>query len=149
PFGGAIALALDLTLRDRTDGRTSLDDYMRAMWRVHGKPGGARPGYVDHPYTIADAAARLAEASGDRALARDFFARDIQGHGVDCARRRSAPGRRRDRVGRWNAHAGAESVPRELARIKTLTGRTVVSVKRRERSKEGGGSDRVRLAQRT
>ena len=34
PYGGAIALALDLTLRDRTDGRTTLDDYMRAMWRV-------------------------------------------------------------------------------------------------------------------
>src|SRR5207245_6409218 len=60
-FGGAIALALDLTLRDRSDGRISLDDYMRAMWRVHGKPGGSREGYVDHPYTIADAEARLAE----------------------------------------------------------------------------------------
>ena len=32
PYGGAIALALDLTLRDRTDGRLSLDDFMRAMW---------------------------------------------------------------------------------------------------------------------
>src|SRR4029079_98212 len=37
-FGGAIALALDLTLRDRSDGRITLDDFMRAMWRVHGKP---------------------------------------------------------------------------------------------------------------
>ena len=33
PFGGAIALALDLTLRERSDGRVSLDDFMRAMWR--------------------------------------------------------------------------------------------------------------------
>ena len=82
PFGGAIALALDLTLRDRSDGKISLDDYMRAMWRVHGKPGGAREGYVDHPYTIADAEARLAEVSGDRAFARNFFARYIQGHDV-------------------------------------------------------------------
>jgi predicted metalloprotease with PDZ domain len=49
PFGGAIALALDLTLRDRSDGRLSLDDFMRAMWRMYGKPGGARKGYVDHP----------------------------------------------------------------------------------------------------
>ena len=39
-FGGAIALALDLTLRDRSAGQVTLDDYMRAMWRVHGKPGG-------------------------------------------------------------------------------------------------------------
>ena len=41
PFGGAIALALDLTLREQTDGRVTLDDFMRAMWRKHGKPGGA------------------------------------------------------------------------------------------------------------
>jgi predicted metalloprotease with PDZ domain len=80
PFGGAIALALDLTLRDRSDGKITLDDYMRAMWRVHGKPGGSREGYVDHPYTIADAEARLAEVSADRAFAHDFFSRYIQGH---------------------------------------------------------------------
>jgi predicted metalloprotease with PDZ domain len=82
PFGGAIALALDLTLRDRSGGRISLDDYMREMWRVYGKPGGKREGYVDHPYTIADAESTLAAVSGDRAFARDFFARFIQGHDV-------------------------------------------------------------------
>src|SRR5256885_4550866 len=82
PFGGAIALALDLTLRDRTDGRLSLDDFMQAMWRKFGKPGGSREGYVDHPYTTADAEATLAEVSGDRAFAHDFFARFIEGHDV-------------------------------------------------------------------
>jgi predicted metalloprotease with PDZ domain len=82
PYGGAIALALDLTLRDRTDGRLSLDDFMRAMWTTYGKPGGSREGYVDHPYTIADAEATLAAVSGDAAFARDFFARFIQGHDV-------------------------------------------------------------------
>src|SRR6185436_141353 len=87
PFGGAIALALDLTLRDRTDSRLSLDDYMQAMWRKYGKPGGSREGYVDHPYTIADAEATLAAVSGDRAFARDFFARYIQGHEVADYRR--------------------------------------------------------------
>ncbi len=79
PFGGAIALALDLTLRNRSDGTITLDDYMRAMWRVHGKPGGTREGYVDRPYTSADAEARLAEVSGDAAFARDFFDRYIRG----------------------------------------------------------------------
>jgi hypothetical protein len=49
------------------------------MWRRYGKPGGAREGYVDHPYTIADAEATLAEVGGDAAFARDFFARYIQG----------------------------------------------------------------------
>jgi predicted metalloprotease with PDZ domain len=93
PFGGAIALALDLTLRDRTDGRVSLDDFMQAMWRTYGKPGGTREGYVDRPYTIADAEATLAVVSGDRAFARDFFARYIQGHDVaDYARLLSRAG---------------------------------------------------------
>ena len=63
PVGGAIARALDLTRRDRTDGRVSLDDFMRAMWKTYGKPGGSREGYVDHPYTIADAEATLAAVS--------------------------------------------------------------------------------------
>ena len=82
PFGGAIALALDLTLRERTDGRTSLDDFMRTMWRTYGKPGGALEGYVDRPYTMADAERVLAEVSGDGTFAREFFARYIQGHDV-------------------------------------------------------------------
>jgi predicted metalloprotease with PDZ domain len=79
PLGGAIALALDLTLRDRSDSRVTLDDFMRAMWRVHGKPGGAREGDVDHPYTSADAEARLAEVSGDSLFAANFFSRFIRG----------------------------------------------------------------------
>jgi predicted metalloprotease with PDZ domain len=82
PFGGAIALALDLSLRSRSDGRVTLDDFMRAMWTTYGKPGGAREGYVDHPYTAADAEARLADISGDSSFARDFFARYIEGHEV-------------------------------------------------------------------
>ena len=82
PFGGAIALALDLSLRARTDNRVSLDDFMRAMWRTYGKPTGGREGYVERPYTAADAEATLAEVSGEALFARDFFARYIQGHDV-------------------------------------------------------------------
>ncbi len=103
PFGAAIALALDLTLRDRSSGATTLDDYMRLMWRVHGKPGGSREGYVDRPYTTQDAEARLAEVSGDRAFAKDFFDRYIRGReSADYARllpragfvvRKRSPGR--------------------------------------------------------
>ncbi len=36
--GSLIALALDLTLRSVTDGRRSLDDLMRRLWREYGKP---------------------------------------------------------------------------------------------------------------
>ena len=78
-LGAAIALSLDLSLRERSNGRLSLDDFMREMWRRYGKPGGVREGYVDRPYTAADAEATLAVVSGDAAFARDFFARYIQG----------------------------------------------------------------------
>ena len=86
-YGSAVALALDLSLRDRSNGKISLDDYMRAMWRVHGKPGGPQPGLVAKPYTLADARARLAEVSGDRAFADEFFDKYIEGREVaDYAR---------------------------------------------------------------
>ncbi len=78
PFGGAIALALDLSLRGRSGGRITLDDFMRAMWRAHGR-GTTREGYVDRPYTLDDAERRLEEVSGDAAFARDFFVRYVHG----------------------------------------------------------------------
>jgi predicted metalloprotease with PDZ domain len=77
--GDVIALGLDLTLRARSGSRVSLDDFMRAMWRVHGKPGGVAPGLVAKPYTMADVRARLAEVSGDRGFADDFVRRYVEG----------------------------------------------------------------------
>ncbi len=79
--GAAVGLALDLSLREHTGGRVTLDDFMRVMWRTYGAPGGTRIGYVDRPYSMDDARARLAEVS-DRAFADDFFRRYIQGHEV-------------------------------------------------------------------
>ncbi len=79
PFGGAIALALDLTLRDRSNGRITLDDFMRAMWRAHGKPGGQEGGYVDRPYTAKDIRDHLAEGT-DPAFADDVMNRYVHGH---------------------------------------------------------------------
>ena len=79
PYGGALALGLDLSLRTRSNGRVTLDDFMRAMWRAHGKPGASRQGYVDRPYTIDDVERRLAEVSGDEAFAREFVARYVRG----------------------------------------------------------------------
>jgi predicted metalloprotease with PDZ domain len=78
-YGSAVALALDLSLRDRSNGKLALDDYMRAMWRAHGKPGGPEPGLVAKPYTLKDARERLAEVSGDRKFADDFFDKYIEG----------------------------------------------------------------------
>jgi len=86
-YGSAIALAMDLSLRDKSNGKITLDDYMRAMWAAHGKPGGAQPGLVARPYTLADARARLAEVSGDRVFADEFFDKYVQGRdAIDYAR---------------------------------------------------------------
>ena len=81
-WGAAIALGLDLTLRERSRGRVTLDHYMRALWEAYGRPGGKAPGYVDRPYTMADLRSTLASVSGDAAFASDFFARFIQGREV-------------------------------------------------------------------
>jgi predicted metalloprotease with PDZ domain len=79
PYGAAIALGLDLTLRERSGGKVSLDDYMRELWKTHGLPGGKAPGYVARPYTLKDAEAALARVSGDGTFASQFFARHILG----------------------------------------------------------------------
>jgi predicted metalloprotease with PDZ domain len=77
--GDIIALGLDLTLRARSDSRITLDDFMRAMWRIHGKPAGSAPGLVRKPYTLADVRERLAEVSGDNEFAADFIRRYVEG----------------------------------------------------------------------
>jgi predicted metalloprotease with PDZ domain len=86
-WGAAIGLGLDLTLRDRSDGKVTLDHYMRALWTEYGRPGQKEPGMVATPYTMDGLEETLAKVSGDRAFANDFFARFIQGHEVvDYAR---------------------------------------------------------------
>ena len=86
-WGAGIGLALDLTLRDRSDGKVTLDHFMRELWKQFGKSGERTPGYVDRPYTMADLEGTLAAVSGDAAFAKEFFSRYIQGHDVvDYAR---------------------------------------------------------------
>ena len=81
-WGAAIGLGLDLTLRARSEGAVTLDDYMRQLWVRFGRPGGSTPGRVDRPYSAVDAEAVLSDVAGDRAFAREFFARFIEGHEV-------------------------------------------------------------------
>jgi predicted metalloprotease with PDZ domain len=86
-YGAAVALGLDLSLRDKTNGRVTLDDFMRAMWNAYGKPGGPEPGLVGKPYSLTNLRDRLAEVSGDRAFADEFFTRHMIGRDVvDYAR---------------------------------------------------------------
>ena len=77
-FGAAIALGLDLELRDRTDGKVTLDDYMKALWTKYGRTPSA-PGVVATPYTAADLQTTLAEVSGSVSFAREFFERYVDG----------------------------------------------------------------------
>jgi len=104
-YGGAIALGLDLTLRERSNGKVTLDDFMRAMWRTYGAPGGPAPGLVAHPYSVADVRDRLADVSGDRGFATDFVNRYIVGReALDYARLFARAGidwRQRDRGHAW------------------------------------------------
>ena len=102
-WGQAIALGLDLSLRDRSDGRTTLDDFMRALWTRFGTSAAKTAGLVELPYTLADLRNALASVSGDEAFATEFFTRYVEGRDVvDYARlvqragfvlRRTAPGR--------------------------------------------------------
>jgi predicted metalloprotease with PDZ domain len=86
--GAAVAMGLDLELRGRTNGRVSLDDFMRRLFERFGEPAGAlRPGYVARPYTLADLRRELGELTGDAAFAAAFFDRHIEGREpIDFAR---------------------------------------------------------------
>ena len=82
-WGAAIGMAMDLSLRDLSGGKTTMDDFMRVMWTEYGVPGmkGA-PGVVAKTYTAEDLQGRLAQLSGNPTFAREFFAKYVQGHEV-------------------------------------------------------------------
>jgi predicted metalloprotease with PDZ domain len=78
-YGAAIALALDLSLREQSNGAITLDDYMRLLWTTYGKPPGAAPGIVAKPYTLRDLRDRLADLTQNRAFADEFFDKYVEG----------------------------------------------------------------------
>jgi predicted metalloprotease with PDZ domain len=86
-WGTAIGLGLDLSLRERSGGTVTLDDFMRALWDRFGRPAPRVAGSVERPYTIDDLKVVLGEVSGDAEFARDFFSRYIEGHEVPDYRR--------------------------------------------------------------
>ncbi|MDR6789318.1 putative metalloprotease with PDZ domain [Sphingomonas sp. BE138] len=73
PYGEIVALALDLSIRQRFPGR-SLDDYMRHLWRTHGR--------AERPYTPDDLRRALAETTGDAAFTDAFFTASVVGSGL-------------------------------------------------------------------
>jgi predicted metalloprotease with PDZ domain len=70
PYGGAIALALDLELRNKYN--KTLDDFMQAVWKKFGKP--------EVPYTVPGLQDALAAVTGDKKFAEGFFEKYIYGH---------------------------------------------------------------------
>ncbi len=86
-WGSAIALGLDLSLREQSSGRVTLDDFMRTLWTKYGAPGQKEPGLVATPYTMQDIETRLGEVAANDQFAADFFKRYVLGHEVpDYAR---------------------------------------------------------------
>jgi predicted metalloprotease with PDZ domain len=81
-YGAGLALALDLSLREISGGKLSLDDYMRVLWIRHGKPGGSSPGLVANPYGLKDLRDHLAALTGNRRFADDFFDKYVEGREV-------------------------------------------------------------------
>jgi predicted metalloprotease with PDZ domain len=69
PYGGAIALALDLELRTKFN--HTLDDYMKALWLRFGKP--------EIPYTIPALQEVLVQLT-NKNFASEFFSKYITGH---------------------------------------------------------------------
>jgi predicted metalloprotease with PDZ domain len=117
--GAALGLALDLALREHTRGERSLDDFMRAMWAHHGRPGGSPPGTVAAPYTIDDVRARLAAVAGDGAFASSFLARYVQGREApDFGRLLALAGLRLQRALPGRASMGAVPLQRRGSRLR-------------------------------
>jgi len=70
PYGAALGLALDLSLRSNFDD-VSLDDFMREMWQAHGT--------TEANYDTDDLESALARVTGDSKFAAEFFRRFVSG----------------------------------------------------------------------
>lgn len=68
-YGNITALALDLTLRNQFN--LTLDDYMKALWKAHGK--------TEIAYTMADLEKALADVTQSTDFSKTFFAKYIYG----------------------------------------------------------------------
>jgi predicted metalloprotease with PDZ domain len=73
PYGQVVALALDLSIRQKFPKR-SLDDYMRRLWQTNGR--------TERPYAPDDLRRALAEVTGDAAFADAFFAASVTRSGL-------------------------------------------------------------------
>lgn len=75
--GALVAMALDLTIREETRGKKSLDDVMRVLWQTYGKQFYGRGGGIGMPEDVAEGL--FSDITGVNL--KRFFQRYI--HGVD------------------------------------------------------------------
>ena len=147
-WGEAIGLGLDLTLRERSNGRVTLDAYMRALWQVHGKPGGKAPGYVDKPYTMDDLKRALAEVSGDAAFAERLLRAlhpGSRGRGLpDAARARRLRAAAAARERRLRRQPAAGGCGRAACAWRRRRPARIAGLRRRPRSRRRDRGDRRR-----
>lgn len=114
-YGAGVALGLDLTLRQRSNNKVTLDDFMRRLWTKYGKVSGKAPGLVARPYSLADIRLTLGEVADDQTFADDFFRRYIEGReAIDYAKLMDQAGLvlrpARPNAG-WLGDVATESVP--------------------------------------
>ncbi len=81
-YGQAIGLGLDLSLRDRSMGRVTGDQFMNALWAQFGRPGQKEPGKVATTYSIDGLKETLSKVANDRAFTNDFFNKFIEGREI-------------------------------------------------------------------
>jgi predicted metalloprotease with PDZ domain len=116
--GAAIAMGFDLALRARSGGQHSLDDFMRALWRTHGRPESEVPGRVLRPYTLDDVRAGLAAIS-DEGFARELLSRYVFGRdAMDYERLVTQAGLRLQPVAPGAATLGALSLEDAGGRVR-------------------------------
>ena len=72
-YGSVLGLALDLEIRQRFSGK-DLDGYMTAVWQRFGKP--------EIPYTLQGLRDVLADYTGDRSFADNFYDQYIHGKNI-------------------------------------------------------------------
>ena len=81
-YGSVVGLGLDLSLRDRSNGDVTGDEFMGALWGQFGRPGQKQPGKVASTYTIDGLKETLSKLANDRTFANDFFGKYVEGREV-------------------------------------------------------------------
>jgi predicted metalloprotease with PDZ domain len=78
-WGQVVGAGLDLTLRERY--HSSLDEYMRLLWRDFGSHQ-SKALAPERPYTVDDLRSELGKLTKDQSFANDFFKRYVEGSEV-------------------------------------------------------------------